>query len=234
MRLRQTMIVAGLVVFGWVAVAGLAYADYSWPYVLPDTASDILYGKTGKVTAGEVLFGDIDDVVDGLVLEFTDPPSDDNDLFFYSDGPNGEFELRQFIINGLNHNLTSLRVWSAIDVPPETVRVLANSTDTLDPTDSGWTELIALTTLTDTWSTDLPAEEPNVALYRDFAVSASGVKSLLFEFSNPSVDNFIRICEIQAYGQAVPSEEVVPEPSAMITAVMGIVGLSAYVWRKRK
>lgn len=223
MRSRQIVMVAFLAVCGLALFAGIASADYAWPYVLPDTANDVLYLKPAEVVSGTIWNGGADDTVDGLVLNFTNPP-DENDLSF-SDDAGG---VRQLIVHGLNHDLNMIRLWSAVDVPPDSVIIKTNTTDTVDPLAAGWTTLVPSFTLTGTWSDDLPAEEPGVALYHDFSVNSTGTKSLFFEFDNVSTTDSIRISEVQAYGQAVP------EPSSILLLTSGLIGLMAYAWRKRK
>ncbi len=228
MQLRQTTLVAMLAVCGLALSAGFACADYAWPYVV-DTTGDVLLGKPGTITASWAMNGSPSTAVDGLVLKF-DGDVSGHDLTFVDDASGGE--IRQVVYTGLNHNLNSVRLWSAIDVPPETVKIMGNSANTTDPLAAGWTTLLDTTSLVGAWSMDLPAEEPNVAMYKDLAIASLGTKSLLIEFTNPDNlgtggANHMRISEIQAYGVAVP------EPSAILLMAMGLFGMLAYAWRKR-
>jgi hypothetical protein len=218
MRSRHGVMIVLLAVCGWVAIGGVASATFSWPYVLPDTASDVLYGKPIAET-GPFDSDPVENTVNGLVLEQGNPSSD------FAFGP-AVGDRKTITVHGLNHNLTDVRLWSAIDIPPAAVAILGNTTDTTDVNDPGWTTLVPTYALTGNWSTDLPAEAPNIALYHDFSVATTGTKSLMFDFGTTA--GHTRISEVQAYGAAAP------EPSTMILLAIGLVSLLAYAWRKRK
>jgi len=72
----------------------------------------------------------------------------------------------------------------------------------------------------------------------EYSMSLSGLNDTVtrtFDIASPGVDYDNRFCDgLEIEGRVSLVYNSVPEPSAIILAVVGLVGLLAYAWRKRK